>query len=397
MNDASPDDFVAKSQGNSREADTAAASQAYAAALLAYLQQGSEDLLMEAYTLARAALSADQPVADIVLAHNAALAGLDAEAARDALIKERSMVFALEYLSVYDMALLGYKLTLPKLTEEISERRRIEQQLRAATTELAIERDSLDAKVAQRTHELAEQADNLQTTLEHLRQTNREQAEFTYAISHDLKSPSNTLLMLLGEMRAGHGASLDPDALELIDLAEQTATRMRTLVDDVLAYAACVETQPAHAPVDLNALVQTLLQDLRYDIQHQQARIDCENLPMVIGNPMQLKLLLQNLVSNAIKFRDRDRPPVVRIASQALKGNRSLIKVQDNGIGIDPAHFDRIFGLFQRLHAHDHYGGSGIGLALCKRIALNHGGEISLSSVAGQGTTFTVSLERLWP
>jgi signal transduction histidine kinase len=307
------------------------------------------------------------------------------------------MVFALEYLSVYDMALLGYKLTLPKLTEEISERRRIEQQLRAATTELAIERDSLDAKVAQRTHELAEQADNLQTTLEHLRQTNREQAEFTYAISHDLKSPSNTLLMLLGEMRAGHGASLDPDALELIDLAEQTATRMRTLVDDVLAYAACVETQPAHAPVDLNALVQTLLQDLRYDIQHQQARIDCENLPMVIGNPMQLKLLLQNLVSNAIKFRDRDRPPVVRIASQALKGNRSLIKVQDNGIGIDPAHFDRIFALFQRLHAHDHYGGSGIGLALCKRIALNHGGEISLSSVAGQGTTFTVSLERLWP
>ncbi|MEO5620011.1 MAG: ATP-binding protein, partial [Cypionkella sp.] len=213
----------------------------------------------------------------------------------------------------------------------------------------------------------------------------------------DLKSPSNTLLMLLGEMRAGHGASLDPDALELIDLAEQTATRMRTLVDDVLAYAACVETQPAHASVDLNALVQTLLQDLRYDIQHQQARIDCENLPMVIGNPMQLKLLLQNLVSNAIKFRDRDRPPVVRIASQALKGNRSLIKVQDNGIGIDPAHFDRIFGLFQRLHAHDHYGGSGIGLALCKRIALNHGGEISLSSVAGQGTTFTVSLERLWP
>ncbi|MEO8244106.1 MAG: ATP-binding protein, partial [bacterium] len=111
-------------------------------------------------------------------------------------------------------------------------------------------------------------------------------------------------------------------------------------------------------------------------------------------SPQDVKLLLQNLISNAIKFSDPSRPPVVTLAHSITSAGRLQISVQDNGIGIEPAHFDRVFGLFQRLHSHDVYGGSGIGLALCRRIAVNHGSDIKLASEPGRGSSFTFSLER---
>jgi signal transduction histidine kinase len=279
-----------------------------------------------------------------------------------------------------------------QLRSEIVERRQIEEQLREASAELEAQRDDLDSKVLQRTHELAEKAEDLERALQHLTQTNREQAEFTYAISHDLKSPNNTIRMLIDELSLSAGPDLNPDARELIDLARQTTERMARLVDDVLAYSRCIEDQAVMVPVDLDQLLATITADLRSDIATSGALVEIAPLPVVWGVPVQLKLLFQNLTANAMKFRAPGRVPLIRV-TQKPKGGRVLISVRDNGIGIAPEHHQRVFGLFQRLHDHASYQGSGLGLALCKRIMTNHGGDIRLDSIPGEGSCFTVSLK----
>jgi signal transduction histidine kinase len=372
--------------------ETIAAS--YQQALAAFLATGSEHGLMEAYKLARDALSFDLSIIDFWVFNDKALASMPADLGQTDLGRERAWQFALEFLSVYDMALKGYEQTVPILTNQIAERQRIEQQLRATSFELATERDSLEAKVVQRTQELAEKAADLEKTLDQLRQTNREQASFTYSLSHDLKSPSNTIAMLVGELRQEHGSTIGDDGQELLDLIQQTTKRMSKLVDDVLDYSRCIEVHPDHGPVDLNALLPDLVADLRYDIARTGAQIDYQSLPVVRGDRMQLRLLLQNLVANAVKFHKPHRPPKIRIRGRALGGNQVMISVSDNGIGIASQHFDRIFGLFQRLHAQDEYTGSGIGLALCRRIALNHGSDITVKSRSNFGSVFYISLER---
>ncbi|MEO8242645.1 MAG: histidine kinase dimerization/phospho-acceptor domain-containing protein, partial [bacterium] len=279
--------FTADSVAALNQDDMAAA---YQSALMTYLQDGTEEALMAAFTLARRALAVDLPVSDLAVFHADALRALPPNPAPDQGGCDRPMNFMVEFLSVYDMALQGYKKTVPLLTTEISERRRAEQQLRAATMELAFERDSLDAKVVARTRELGEKAAHLLATLDQLRQTNREQAEFTYAISHDLKSPSNTITMLIDELRLGYEHLLDGDAVELLELAQQTANRMRRLVDDVLSYSRCIETHPEHEPVYLDALVTEIVADLRYDIERTRAVLSFPVFPVLIGNRMQLKL-----------------------------------------------------------------------------------------------------------
>lgn len=366
----------------------------YQTALVDFLATGSEQCLMEAYKLARDALAGELSIIDFWVFHDKAMTSIPEGLSQTEAGRERAMQFALEFLSVYDMALKGYEQTVPILTSQIAERKRIEQQLRAATFELVTQRDSLEAKVVQRTQELAEKAQYLEKTLDQLRQTNHEQASFTYSLSHDLKSPSNTITMLVEEFRLEHGPTVGADGQELLDLMQQTTRRMSKLVDDVLDYSRCIEVRPDHGPVDLNALLPDLVADLRYDIAWTGASIDYANLPVVRGHRMQLKLLLQNLVANAIKFHKPHHPPRVRIRCRALGDGRVMISVCDNGIGIAPQHFHRIFGLFQRLHSQDEYAGSGIGLALCRRIAMNHASDITVKSRFNCGSVFFIPLER---
>jgi light-regulated signal transduction histidine kinase (bacteriophytochrome) len=266
-------------------------------------------------------------------------------------------------------------------------------QLREKTAELAAERDGLDRLVSARTRELLRKTEDLELTLAHLRQTNREQAEFTYAISHDLKSPSNTIAMLGEELQISFGDQMDAEAVELVSLIRKTSARMGRLVEDVLAYSRCLEQQAPLEAVDLNPVLAEILEDLRYDIAQSQAEVRLGRMPQVLGAPMQVKLLFQNLISNAMKFHLPDRPVRVSVSAR-IRGARVVITVRDTGIGIAPEHFERIFGLFQRLHTHDSYPGSGIGLALCQRIIGHLGGSISLSSQVGRGSCFKISLQR---
>jgi light-regulated signal transduction histidine kinase (bacteriophytochrome) len=365
----------------------------YTRALRSYVAEESETALMQAYNIARDALASGVQLAEYMEFHCATANPLLAGHSYAQPCRDRIDLFMVEFLSVYDMALQGYKNTVPQLQQEIADRLRIEAQLREKTAELAAERDKLDQLVSERTSELLLKTKDLEKTLAQLRQTNREQAEFTYAISHDLKSPSNTITMLSDELQVSLGDQMDAEAAELVSLIRKTSARMGRLVEDVLAYSRCLEHQAPLVAIDLNSVLAEVLEDLRYDIAQSRAEISLARMPPIIGEPMQVKLLFQNLISNAMKFRLPAQPVKVTISAKTLR-RQVAITVRDNGIGIAPAHFDRIFGLFQRLHTHDAYAGSGIGLALCKRIIGNLGGTIRLSSQPGAGSAFTVSLKR---
>ncbi len=263
--------------------------------------------------------------------------------------------------------------------------------VRAINTAKARSAADFDALTKQNEKRTAAQ-NALQEKANALQAANREQAEFTYSISHDLKSPSNTMRMLLDEIEIEEGGSLSPDAREMIQSARQTNARMAQLIDDILAYSRAVEAPFDHEVIDLNALVAEISEDLRADIAEAQATIEVVPLLGVFASRMQVRLLLQNLIVNAIKYAHPDRPPRIWIGTTPERSGAVTISVRDNGIGIDPAHHGRIFGLFKRLHTHDVVPGSGLGLAICERIAANHEGVIEVQSDLENGTTMRVTL-----
>lgn len=235
----------------------------------------------------------------------------------------------------------------------------------------------------------------LQSTVDQLRQANREQAEFTYAISHDLKSPSNTILMLLEEARVEMANGNIPLATDFLDSAKRTNGRMSLLIDDVLAYARTVGNEIAFHPVSLDQLVAATVEDLEDEITKSGAVIDFAGLPQVRGNASQLRLLVMNLLTNAMKYRSPNRPCRITIRGDLSQDtDQVLLHVSDNGIGIEEKYLDRIFGMFQRLHTHEVYPGSGLGLATCQRVVSNHRGRITVTSALGQGSTFCVTLPK---
>lgn len=240
---------------------------------------------------------------------------------------------------------------------------------------------------------LSENLEEMATLNRKLADTNKEQAEFSYAISHDLKSPTNTMQMLIEELALLNESTENEEVAEVLNDLRSTNKRMGLLIEDVLAYARTVGEDMVTEAVDLNDLAGGVVRDLAGDIETAGAEVTIGTLPTLTGNAMQLRLLLQNLISNAIKFRDPGRQPSIEVehVPTLLRGHRSVL-VRDNGIGIDQEHHARIFGLFKRLHAHSEYGGSGIGLTVCQRIVSNHGGRIEVASEPGFGTTFTITL-----
>ena len=233
---------------------------------------------------------------------------------------------------------------------------------------------------------LRENMDSLDVRNRQLHEANREQAEFTYAISHDLKSPINTMGMLLDELSEFGG--MGEDGHDVLSEVKQTNQRMRKLVDDVLRYSQVVEERRKIERINLDHLISEILRDLAAEIRAAGAVIERCPLPVVYGHPMQFRALYQNLIANAVKFRSPDSPCRVRISSTGADGLVS-ITVADNGIGIPPDKHDTVFGLFQRLHARSVFEGSGLGLSICKRITANHQGEIIIGPGIDGGAAFT--------
>ncbi len=368
--------------------------QRYADAIGAYCLNRDESALVKAYDMAREALQNDLSLADFGTMHHAALSAILLHCDDGSKAVDAAEEFFLEGIAVYDMALRGYRTNVSRLQAEIAERRRVEEQLRDITLDLERQRDSLDSQVQLRTAEIRERARELEQSNAMLIHANREQADFTYALSHDLKTPINTIEMYLQTLLEDFADIIDDDAIELIGIASDTAVRMKKLIDDVLEYSRVVEHSFNAEPVDLNRLVPEIISDMQAAIVDAEATVLPSELPTVRGNPFQLRVLFTNLLTNALKFRNECQRPEIRISARDRRsGAATSITVADNGIGIRSDQRGHIFDLFKRLHTFDEYHGSGIGLALCKRVADNHGTEIQVTSEEGSGSSFSIILE----
>ncbi|MBX3015714.1 MAG: HAMP domain-containing protein [Caldilineaceae bacterium] len=251
--------------------------------------------------------------------------------------------------------------------------------------ELAGLYESLEQKIAERTQQLEEQAAELA-------RSNRELAQFAYVASHDLQEPLRMVTSYVQLIERRYRGQLDGEADSFIAFAVDGATRMQQLIRDLLAYSRVgTRTQPFRL-VDCQLIWQQVLDNLQMAIQESQAVVTADPLPPLMVNPTQLSQLFQNLLTNAIKFR-RTHPPTVHLSARYLAEDAEwLFVVADNGIGIAPEDFDRIFLIFQRLHTRSEYPGTGIGLAICKKIVDLHGGRLWVESTVGQGTTFYFTL-----
>jgi light-regulated signal transduction histidine kinase (bacteriophytochrome) len=226
----------------------------------------------------------------------------------------------------------------------------------------------------------------LRGTTEELARSNQELQQFAYVASHDMQEPLRMIkgFMLLLEHQY-HG-KLDAKADEFIHYAVDGAERMSRLISELLAYSRVGTQGKEFSDVDCNAVVRQALDSLQAMIRESGAVVDCDPLPTVKGDPTQLEQVFQNLLANAMKFRDQ-RPPVVHVGVRET-GADWEISVKDNGIGISPAQVGRLFVMFQRLHDRSKYPGTGIGLATCKKIVERHGGKIWVQSEPGEGSTF---------
>jgi signal transduction histidine kinase/ABC-type amino acid transport substrate-binding protein len=223
--------------------------------------------------------------------------------------------------------------------------------------------------------------------------TNNELRAFAYATSHDLKAPTNTLILSLDALAEDLKGRLRTDEADLIAVAKRTVSGMRALIDGILAYTNTIGSVPDPEPVDLNKVASDVLEALHADIEVNAAEIKLNQLPSLKANPTQMYQLVQNLISNAVKFHHASQAPVVDIEATDAPPGYVAFKVKDNGIGIAPGQQGEVFELFTRLNRRSTYGGSGLGLAICQRIVLNHGGRIDLQSTPGEGSCFTVLLK----
>lgn len=234
----------------------------------------------------------------------------------------------------------------------------------------------------------------LQATLLELERSNKELQEFAFVASHDLQEPLRKI-QAFSERLTSRSTALDDESRDYLQRMTSAAARMQALITDLLNYSRINTRGQPLQPLDLNQLLGEVLGDMEAAIEQSQARIEYPPLAKVLGDPSQLRQLLQNLLSNALKFQAPGNHPLIRIYMEAPHATHWTLCIADNGIGFDEKYLDRIFNPFQRLHGREAYAGTGIGLAIAKKIAKRHGARITASSVVGQGSVFRVTFPTL--
>ncbi len=231
----------------------------------------------------------------------------------------------------------------------------------------------------------------LRLTAEELARSNEDLQQFAHAASHDLQEPLRMIKGFLRLLEEQYKPMLDEKGREYIGFSVEGAMRMSQLIRDLLEYSKVNSQGRKFQRAEAGQALAEAMENLRTIIQESGAVVTHDELPVLVGDPTQLMQLFQNLIGNAIKFRSPDRPCRIHVGVQRLK-RQIVIRIRDNGIGISRDAFDRIFIIFQRLHARQEYQGTGIGLAICKKIVERHGGRIWVESEPGQGSTFSFSL-----
>ena len=226
--------------------------------------------------------------------------------------------------------------------------------------------------------------------MEELARSNRDLEQFAYVASHDLQEPLRMVAAYTQLLAEKYQGKLDDEADKYIHYAVDGATRMGTLIEDLLAFSRSGREGTELASTNSQDVVERALKNLEAAVRDSQAIVNYGGLPFVNANAGQIQQVFQNLIGNALKFRGAE-PPVIDIAADRVGGDWQF-SVADNGIGISPEHTNNIFVIFQRLHTREEYSGNGIGLAICKKIVERHGGRIWVESKEGQGTTFKFTL-----
>ena len=238
---------------------------------------------------------------------------------------------------------------------------------------------------------LAELSENLEAANVEMAARNVELEQFTFAASHDLQEPLRKIVAFGDRIERRSGDALDERGRDYLARMQSAARRMQALIADLLRWSRLTTRANPPAPVSLDGVLRDVVDDLEIAVERSGAEVDVGPLATVDADEPQMHQLFQNLVGNAIKYRDEARPPRVEVRGER-DGDFFVVRVSDNGIGFDPKYADRIFDVFERLHGRGDYEGTGIGLALCRKIVRRHGGSIDVESEPGVGTTFTVRL-----
>lgn len=239
-----------------------------------------------------------------------------------------------------------------------------------------------------------------------LMHSNRELQDFASVASHDLQEPLRKIQTFADDLAENSVSALSPESLDTLKRIQGAAGRMQRLINDLLSLSRISSRAQPFVRVDLNNLADEVLSDLEVRITKTGGRVDLNEMPTIDAEPLQMRQLFQNLIGNALKFHSPGRPPIVSVKAELIDveerqagSNGSAqaarlcqITFQDNGIGFEEKYVDRIFAMFQRLHGRNEYEGTGMGLAICRRIAEHHGGTLTALSTPGSGSTFTVTI-----
>jgi signal transduction histidine kinase len=236
-----------------------------------------------------------------------------------------------------------------------------------------------------------------------LERSNSELQDFASVASHDLQEPLRKVQAFSDRLRSRYGNNLDDQGRDYLDRVQNAAARMQTLINDLLTYSRVASNAQPFVATDLVSITRDVVSDLEVRIEQSNGRVEVGDLPTLDADPLQVRQLMQNLIGNSLKYRRPEVPPVVKVWSKStphdpLRGPEHSsrpfcqILVEDNGIGFDEVYSERIFTIFQRLHGRNEYEGTGVGLAVCRKIVERHGGTITARSTPGNGSTFMVSL-----
>jgi PAS domain S-box-containing protein len=239
---------------------------------------------------------------------------------------------------------------------------------------------------------VAKQAEtNLKLYAAKLEQSNRDLQEFAYIASHDLQEPLRKVLAFGDRLAGKYTNILDETGQDYLKRMRDASQRMQTLINDLLSFSRVSTRAQPFTDIDLNSVIQDVVSDLENQIDRTQGKVEFSVMPVIEADPTQMHQLLQNLITNALKFHQSTISPIIQVSTQIL-GSKCQICVKDNGIGFEMQYLDRIFKPFQRLHGREEYEGSGMGLAICRRIVERHSGEITAISTPGEGSTFIITL-----